>query len=91
MIIKKLLQIIINLILGAIGNIPSLDSSVITYLSTGLSYIPNGIDLLAAFITKTAMDFISVCLVFLLALHAVYISYSVIMWFVAKIPTMSGK
>lgn len=91
MILKKILEIVINLILGAIGKIPSIDPTFYSYLETGLGYLPRGIDLLAAFVTPTAMQVIGGALIFLVAAHAVYFSYSVIMWFIAKIPTMSGR
>lgn len=94
MIIKKLLELCLSLLtslLSNIGGIPSIPGSIANVLSTAVSYMLSGIDLLGLFIGPTALTFIGVCLDVIIAMNLFYFGYSCVMWLVKKIPFLGIK
>lgn len=94
MIIKKLLELCLSLLtslMSGIDGVPVLSKDIINIFHTVINYMVSGIDLLGLFIGPTALTFIGVCLDVIIAMNLFYFLYSVVMWFVKKIPFLGIK
>lgn len=94
MIIKMLLQLCLKLLtslLSNVGSIPDIPEGVLSILQTGLQYILAGVDLLAMLLGTTAVNFMGICLDVIIAANLFYMGYSVVMWFIKKIPFFGIK
>ena len=94
MIIKKLLDMclsLLNMLLGGVAPIPDLPADLLSIIQTAIQYIIAGIDILAMFLGETSVKFMGICLDIIIAANLFYFGYSVIMWFVKKIPFLGIK
>lgn len=62
-----------------------------TALQTGLQYIVSGVDLLAMLLGDVAIKFMGLCLDVIIAANLFYAGYSLVMWFLKKIPFFGIK
>lgn len=94
MIIKKLLDFCLNLftnLLSGVEGIPDLPPELLSIIRTALDFIIAGIDILAMLIGKQAVTFMGICLDIIIAANLFYFGYTVVMWFVKKIPFLGIK
>lgn len=94
MIIKKLLDLCLSLLtslLSGVEGIPDIPEGILTTVQTMLEYVVSGVDLLAMFLGESAVSFMGVCLDIIIAVNLFYFGYSVVMWFVKKIPFLGIK
>lgn len=94
MIIKKLLDLCLNLLtslLSGVEGIPKLPDGLSIFIHQALDYIVAGIDILAMFIGEQAVSFMGICLDIIIAANLFYFGYSAVMWFVKKIPFLGIK
>lgn len=94
MIIKKLLDLCLNLLTGLlsnVGSIPDIPAELLQIIETAISYILSGIDLLAMFIGEAPVRFMGICLDIIIAANLFYFGYTTVMWFIKKIPFLGIK
>lgn len=78
-------------LLSSVGSIPALPEQLLSVLSTAMEYILKGIDILTMFLGTTAIAIMGTCLDVIIALNVFYMGYSVVMWFIKKIPFFGIK
>lgn len=94
MIIKKLLDMCLSLLtslLSEVDSIPALPEAILSTFQIVINYMVSGIDLLGMFIGRTALTSIGFCLDVIICINMFYFSYSLVMWFVKKIPFLGIK
>lgn len=94
MIIKALLSLCIKLLsslLSNVGSIPDMPADVLSILQTGLEYILAGVDLLGMLLGTAAVTFMGICLDVIIAANLFYFGWSMVMWFIKKIPFFGIK
>lgn len=87
MIIEKVLDVIYNLFdLMLVFDLPSMPSSVSSYISDVIGYVTSGINLLSGFIGSSAVVYCSTLLIVVISIESTYLIYKFVMWILKKIP-----
>lgn len=87
--IFNVIYVILDKIL--VFDLPSLPDSVTAIIDEIVGYVVTGLSVLRAFVGDTAMSVFGVCLVLIVAMNGLYLTYSVVFWIIRKLPVLNVR